>query len=302
MGFSLNTSIKIAEINKANLIKSHFRVIDKTFIKLNNCMHILLGKINICRSLHTSSFLKYAVSKAFVSNLQLLIIILRKVLIDMFCTCCGKQLKDDSKFCDGCGTPLGAGAPKRAETVQTFPQQAPSAITEAAAAVEPAQTKAEAFPSMPAQNQFTAPNTPVPPAAPAVPAAPVMSAAPVAPPPPAFSAPPVADIPQQSNYSYGRLKFVGKGGSLFWLMFKIGLLTMITFGIYCPWGYVRIKRFVLENSILDGKRMGFTGTGGQLWGQIIVLWLLSMITIGIYGPWGYCRIQRWIADNTVIEG
>ena len=30
----------------------------------------------------------------------------------MYCSNCGKQLKDDDKFCDNCGTPANVGAPE----------------------------------------------------------------------------------------------------------------------------------------------------------------------------------------------
>ena len=43
----------------------------------------------------------------------------------MFCTNCGKNLPDNTKFCSGCGTPLGAAAPV---PVQPQPQQQPQPI------------------------------------------------------------------------------------------------------------------------------------------------------------------------------
>lgn len=44
----------------------------------------------------------------------------------MFCSKCGKQLRDDAQFCDGCGTPTGlANKPVEEQNDATTPVSAP---------------------------------------------------------------------------------------------------------------------------------------------------------------------------------
>jgi uncharacterized membrane protein YjgN (DUF898 family) len=111
---------------------------------------------------------------------------------------------------------------------------------------------------------------------------------------------PPQPAPMPTNFKTGMVMFEGKGGKLFGILLVSWLLCAITAGIYTPWAYCKIKKFNLQNTIIDGKRFDFIGTGGQLLVQFLIMYLIAAITIGIYLPWGFCKIQRWIAENTVI--
>lgn len=55
------------------------------------------------------------------------------------------------------------------------------------------------------------------------------------------------------------------------------LLTVITLGLYAPWGRVRVRRYLWSETTIDGEPLDYTGTGGELLrGAIIVLLLVFL--------------------------
>lgn len=77
-----------------------------------------------------------------------------------------------------------------------------------------------------------------------------------------------------------------------------GLLAAITLGIAAPWAIVNIWKFVVENAVIDGKRLVFDGEGGELFGKWIVWLLLTVITGGIYAIWAIPKMIRWMVERT----
>lgn len=80
------------------------------------------------------------------------------------------------------------------------------------------------------------------------------------------------------------------------------LIISVTCGIATPWAVCYMMRFILEHTIIDGKRLTFDGTGGQLFGQWIKWFVLTVITCGIYSFWVIPRMYRWIASHTHTQG
>ena len=80
----------------------------------------------------------------------------------MFCSNCGKNIADDSKFCDGCGAPVSAAAQPAAPAFDPFtPTPAPAVEPVAPAPAPVAQPVAPAFdPFAPTPAPFN-PTTPV---------------------------------------------------------------------------------------------------------------------------------------------
>jgi uncharacterized membrane protein YjgN (DUF898 family) len=99
-----------------------------------------------------------------------------------------------------------------------------------------------------------------------------------------------------------RLEFRGGALSLFGQLLLVGLLTLVTVGIYSFWGYVRIRRWVVTNSYLGGVALEYTGTGGQYLGLVLVNFLLSLITLGFYALLGFAtkRELTWDCGNTLV--
>lgn len=75
-------------------------------------------------------------------------------------------------------------------------------------------------------------------------------------------------------------------------------LTSITCGIATPWAVCYMMKFILEHTIIDGKRLRFDGNGGQLFGNWIKWMILTVITCGIYSFWVTPKLYQWIAKHT----
>lgn len=103
--------------------------------------------------------------------------------------------------------------------------------------------------------------------------------------------------------SKANCQFKGTGGQYFVTVFiHLGILSLITLGLYAPWAWVRIFRLKASHTTIHGKPVTFTGTGGQLFLLILVQGLLTLITFGLYAPWAICKFFSWRAQNTLVDG
>ncbi|MEA2040893.1 MAG: DUF898 family protein [Thermodesulfobacteriota bacterium] len=101
----------------------------------------------------------------------------------------------------------------------------------------------------------------------------------------------------------GNCEFRGTGGQYFVTVFiHLFLISILSFGIYSAWAWVRLLRLKASHTVICGKQVSFTGTGGQLFGLVLLFGLLTLVTFGIYGPWAMCRLFNWRARNTLVEG
>jgi len=99
--------------------------------------------------------------------------------------------------------------------------------------------------------------------------------------------------------STSKFQFSGTGGDFFVHILVVWILTVITIGIYSPWGSCRILRWVAEGTTIDGRSVAFEGTGGSLFVEMLIAGFLTMLTFGIYGPWAYVRLINWTYQNTM---
>jgi uncharacterized membrane protein YjgN (DUF898 family) len=60
------------------------------------------------------------------------------------------------------------------------------------------------------------------------------------------------------------LCFYGSGGSLFGIYAVNIFLTLVTVGLYYFWGKVKVRKYLLEQTELEGDRFSFHGTGKEL--------------------------------------
>lgn len=96
-------------------------------------------------------------------------------------------------------------------------------------------------------------------------------------------------------------EFRGSGLSCLWLFLWIGVFTIITFGLFFPWGISAQKRWQASNTFIGGRQLHFSGTGLSFLWQWVLIYVFTLITFGIYLPWAVCRIHRWVAKNTLFE-
>ncbi|MCF0154145.1 MAG: hypothetical protein HUJ84_00055 [Veillonella sp.] len=79
------------------------------------------------------------------------------------------------------------------------------------------------------------------------------------------------------------------------LYFVVGGITL---GLAIPWISASFNGWVVENTIIDGRRLRFDGTGTQLFGNYIKWLILTFITFGIYGFWLFNKMQQWKVKHT----
>lgn len=99
-------------------------------------------------------------------------------------------------------------------------------------------------------------------------------------------------------------QYTGTWGSMFGLLFVQGLLTAITCGIYAPWAQVAIRKWICEQTLINGQpgRMRYEATGGELFGKQIVGQLLLMVTCGIYFRWFVQDMFEFHWSKTTVDG
>ncbi len=94
---------------------------------------------------------------------------------------------------------------------------------------------------------------------------------------------PAPHNPQSPNRASDQFTYNGTWPEMFGVMFVQGLLSSITLGIYYPWAYCKIRKWVLEHTYCEGRQLTFVGNGAEFFGILIVQFLLVIVTIGIYG-------------------
>ena len=75
------------------------------------------------------------------------------------------------------------------------------------------------------------------------------------------------------------------------------LIISITCGIATPWAICYMMNFVIEHTVINGKRLSFDGNGAQLFGNWIKWLLLCIVTCGIYSFWVTPRLYKWVASH-----
>lgn len=80
-------------------------------------------------------------------------------------------------------------------------------------------------------------------------------------------------IEQAATSSQHKFVFHGKTGQFFIICLVNLLLTIVTFGIYMPWAFVKSRRYIYENMELNGVRFRYSATGGALFLSFFLLML-----------------------------
>lgn len=123
--------------------------------------------------------------------------------------------------------------------------------------------------------------------------APRLPAAPSPPTPPQSAPPPLP--PQGASGAARHLAFHGSGGSLFGIQVVNAFLTLLTLGIFYFWAKVRIRRYVLSETELEGERFAYHGTGREL----LLGYLKAVLVLGL--PFGLLQILFEMTASPVIR-
>jgi uncharacterized membrane protein YjgN (DUF898 family) len=106
-----------------------------------------------------------------------------------------------------------------------------------------------------------------------------------------------------SRSSYRGIRF-GYRGSLKELAKEIfigGFLTAITCGIYAPFYFVKIRKYIMSNTKFGDASLDFDGDGGDYFKITILGYILTIITCGIYSFWWMKQDTEFMVGHTSLN-
>lgn len=95
-----------------------------------------------------------------------------------------------------------------------------------------------------------------------------------------------------------RFSFRGQTGAFVRMFVSGALLTVITFGLYYPFFYNNMWRFLIGNTYYGTQRFEFDGTGADLFGKFLLAVVLTPLTLGLYWFWFAAHRQRYMWTRT----
>ncbi|MGD1870574.1 MAG: DUF898 family protein [Neomegalonema sp.] len=97
-----------------------------------------------------------------------------------------------------------------------------------------------------------------------------------------------------SDAGAGRGEFTGETGSLFNIMFKGLLLTILTLGIYRFWMKTHLRRYYWGSTRLDGEPLEYTGKGVELLlGFLIAIFFLAIYLAVVNFGLSFASMAYW---------
>lgn len=132
-----------------------------------------------------------------------------------------------------------------------------------------------------------------------------------------------APLTPSTNPANDRLEFFGEGTRFFGISIVNFLLTIVTFGLYYPWAKAKVRKYLWNETELQGSRFVFHGTGKEMFKGFLIAYaiffsvygfliyaqsaqnltliivslilfysvILLLVPIAIYGGWRY-RVTR----------
>jgi len=95
-----------------------------------------------------------------------------------------------------------------------------------------------------------------------------------------------------------RFGYVGVRSELMKLFLSGIFLTIITFGIYGPWFYMKLRTYIIENVRMGDAHFKYYGKGGEFFVMNLVGYILTIFTLGIYFFWWQRDVFRFFINNT----
>jgi len=95
-----------------------------------------------------------------------------------------------------------------------------------------------------------------------------------------------------------RFSFRGQTAAFVRLFVSGALLSVVTFGVYYPFFYNNMWRFLMNNTYYGTARFEYDGTGADLFGRFLLAMVLTPLTLGIYWFWFAAHRQRYMWAHT----
>ncbi|MGL4368086.1 MAG: YjgN family protein [Spirochaetota bacterium] len=106
----------------------------------------------------------------------------------------------------------------------------------------------------------------------------------------------------RSSWRGIRFIFSGKWQDLAKIIFRDGLFSFLSLGIYLPWFLFHYEQFMINHSSFGGEKFSFSGESGSFARVCFKGFFLSILTLGIYIFWFKAEYQRYLWNNTAIQG
>ncbi len=91
--------------------------------------------------------------------------------------------------------------------------------------------------------------------------------------------------------------FEGSTLQLIGLSILLSIISLITLGIAMPWLICMYISWIVEKTVISGRKYAFFGKGLNLLGNILKWVILTIITFGIYGFFVPIKIIKWVVQN-----
>jgi len=98
-----------------------------------------------------------------------------------------------------------------------------------------------------------------------------------------------------------RFSFRGQTGEYMRIFIGGAVLTFVTLGLYYPFFYNNMWKYLIGNSYFGTKRFAFDGSGSDLFGRYLLAIVLSIFTLGLYWFWFSAERNRYYWSHTAFE-
>lgn len=99
----------------------------------------------------------------------------------------------------------------------------------------------------------------------------------------------------------GESAFDGKALPFWGISVASSIISVSTLGIGSFWTVCWREGYLVNHSVIDGKRLVFTGKGSHLFAKGILWYFLSVITLGIYSFFLAYKQKKWLVYHTEIS-
>jgi uncharacterized membrane protein YjgN (DUF898 family) len=86
------------------------------------------------------------------------------------------------------------------------------------------------------------------------------------------------------------------------LYLKVMLFTVLTLGLYAPYGNNQLHRYLITRHRYGSEPFGYDGTDREAWKISMHGFFLTLVTFGFYSSWYIANIQRFRAVHTTFQG
>lgn len=96
---------------------------------------------------------------------------------------------------------------------------------------------------------------------------------------------------QRSYFDGSLLTYIG------WAILG-AIVTVLTLGIAYPWALVKMYKWKIDHTVIEGRRLVFNGSAISLFAHWLKWLFLIIITFGIYSFWVHIKLEQWKVSNT----